>query len=246
MSFSTKLTEMYNLMLENNGSLEIVFSPKFKEYIESLSTKDFVEAVYVYGHEIRDEDIGMYDTHTNQLLSVVESTYKAKHEDVILKDNELLTIYNLGLTNIYLYFCKRSGLGQTIHDYDYGIIKNVNESVNFLKKATKLNSSTIDIAKGVYLYNSIKIFDYIFSVFENYKVFNDNKPIDLDSFYVFHDQLYNTEIWDELASQMKNKYGIKPTNNVEKTVSELALEEVKIKLQDTNTNDSTSNISKSE
>ena len=84
----------------------------------------------------------------------------------------------------------------------------INRSVEFLRKATKLTAETMDISKGIYTYHAIRTFEYIFDIFRNYIVDNDNKPIDLDSFYVFSDQLDSEELWLELARQMKVKYGL--------------------------------------
>ena len=52
----------------------------------------------------------------------------------------------------------------------------------------------------------MRTLEYIFSVFLNYNVDNNNIPVDLDSVYVFIDQLDNDNIWYELARQMKLKY----------------------------------------
>ena len=83
MSFSQKLTDMYNLLQQTNGSLEIVNSKIFKDYIESLNPKDFAEAVFVYGSEVRDEEAGTIDNYVLALISTVEDLYKNKHKEEI-------------------------------------------------------------------------------------------------------------------------------------------------------------------
>ena len=95
MSFSQKLTDMYNLLQQTNGSLEIVNSNIFKDYIESLNPKDFAEAVFVYGSEIRDEDAGTVDNYVSALISIIEDLYKNKHKEEIENDLKLFSIYNI-------------------------------------------------------------------------------------------------------------------------------------------------------
>ena len=107
MSFSQKLTDMYNLLQQTNGSLEIVNSNIFKDYIESLSSRDFAEAVFVYGSEVRDEDAGTIDSYVSSLISTAEDLYKNKHKEEIENDLKSFSIYNIGLANMCLYFCER-------------------------------------------------------------------------------------------------------------------------------------------
>lgn len=227
MSFSNRLTELYEIMQQSQGSLSFVGTEEFKKYLTDMTAKDFVESIFVYGYEIRDESPGEYNTYVLQFLDVINEIYQEHFKNEVEADNKLKVILNIGLINMYLYFCKRSGLGQTVNIIDDGIIKNVNQSVDFLKRATILANQTIDISTGIYTYHVIRAFDYIFSVFDNYRVDNNNIPIDLDSFYVFSDQLAeDSTLWLELVSQIKNKYGLKPgaINPDSRALSELALE----------------------
>lgn len=205
MSFSQKLTDMYNLLQQTNGSLEIVNSNIFKDYIESLSPKDFAEAVFVYGSEVRDEEAGTIDNYVLALISTVEDLYKNKHKEEIENDLKLFSIYNIGLANMCLYFCERVGFKNDIV-LTSGRILDINKSIFYLRKSLSLMEKTIDAAPGLYLHQCMRTLEYIFSVFLNYNVDNNNIPVDLDSVYVFIDQLDNDDIWYELARQMKSKY----------------------------------------
>lgn len=224
MSFSSQLTDLYHILKNSNGSLDHVYTKDFEVYLQSLTLEKFVESVFVYGTEVRDEDLGTMDSEISKLISLVQNMYETKFKEDIDSDLKLKSIYNIGIINMYLYFCEREQIQpqtyQTEELKNY-IAKNnpdklnqiktldkvdINRSVDYLRKATNLASETIDIAKGIYFYHVMRIFDYIFSIFENYKVNNDNKPIDLDSFYVFSDQLDNNDLWNELARQIKLKY----------------------------------------
>ena len=196
---------MYNLLQQTNGSLEIVNSNIFKDYIESLGPKDFAEAVFVYGSEVRDEDAGTIDNYVLALISTVEDLYKNKHKEEIENDPKLFSIYNVGLANMCLYFCERVGFKNNI-TLTSGRILDINKSIFYLRKSLLLMEKTIDVAPGLYLHQCMRTLEYIFSVFLNYNVDNNNIPIDLDSVYVFIDQLDNDNIWYELARQMKLKY----------------------------------------
>lgn len=198
---------MYNLLQQTNGSLEIVNSNIFKDYIESLSPKDFAEAVFVYGSEIRDEDAGTVDNYVSALMSTIEDLYKNKHKEEIENDLKLFSIYNIGLANMCLYFCERVGFKNDI-SLTSGRILDINKSIFYLRKSLSLMEKTIDTAPGLYLHQCIRTLEYIFSVFLNYNVDNNNIPVDLDSVYVFIDQLDNDNIWQELARQMKFKYNL--------------------------------------
>lgn len=224
MSFSSQLTDLYHILKNSNGSLDLVYTKDFEVYLQSLTLEKFVESVFVYGSEVRDEDLGTMDSEISKLISLVQNMYETKFKEDIDSDLKLKSIYNIGIINMYLYFCEREQLqpqtyqAEELKNY---IAKNnpdklnqiktldkvdINRSVDYLRKATNLASETIDIAKGIYFYHVMRIFDYIFSIFENYKVSNDNKPIDLDSFYVFSDQLDSNDLWNELARQIKLKY----------------------------------------
>lgn len=224
MSFSNQLTEMYHLLKNSGDSLEFIYTSDFTNYLQNLNTQEFVNSVFVYGFEIRDETLGTIDSEALKLLEIVSSVYLT-HEDALKADDQLMSIYNIGILNIYLYFCERRALvSQPINPELYNYTANsdsavspvnntlsvadidINRSVNFLRLATKLASDNMHLAKGIYLYHTMRIFDYIYSVFDNYKVDNDNKPIDLDSFYVFSDQADSMELWNELARQIKAKY----------------------------------------
>lgn len=224
MSFSSQLTDLYHILKNSNGSLDHVYTKDFEVYLQSLTLEKFVESVFVYGTEVRDETLGTIDSEISKLISLVQNIYETKFKEDIDSDTKLKSIYNIGIINMFLYFCEREQIQpqsyQTEELKNY-IAKNnpdklnqiktldkvdINRSVDYLRKATSLASETIDIAKGIYFYHVMRIFDYIFSIFENYKVDNDNKPIDLDSFYVFSDQLESNELWNELARQIKLKY----------------------------------------
>ena len=157
----------------------------------------------------------------NKIENNFGETIEEKFKEDIQNDNEGKVKINIGLINIYLYFCQREPLkispslsisGDFIpptYKTFSNIKADIDLSVGYLQKAVQLATETIDIAEGIYLYNTIRLFEYIFSVFEYYKVDNDNVPIDLDSFYVFNDQLDNDEFWNELTRQIKIKYDIK-------------------------------------
>lgn len=217
MSFSNQLTELYHILKNSNGSLDHVYTKDFEVYLQSLTLEKFVDSVFVYGTEVRDESLGTIDSEISKLISLLQNIYETKFKEEIDSNNKLKSIYNLGIINMYLYFCEREQIQpqniQTEALKEYISRNNptkldqiktldkvdINRSVDYLRKATSLASETIDIATGIYLYHFMRIFDYIFSIFENYKVDNDNKPIDLDSFYVFSDQLESNELWNELA-----------------------------------------------
>lgn len=225
MSFSGQLTDLYHLLKNSNGSLDHVYTKEFETYVRSLTVEKFVDSVFVYGIELRDELLGSIDSEVLALIFLINTIYEDTFKDSIGSSDKLQTIYNIGTINMYLYFCEREKL-TTSALYDNkelisyvektepnllnadNITENldINRSVDYLRRATKLASETLDISKGIYFYHVIRIFEYIFSIFENYKVDNDNKPIDLDSFYVFSDQLEDVSLWNELARQIKIKH----------------------------------------
>ena len=235
-TFSQKLTDLYYLFDKYNRGLDPIYENNFKEYLVSQSTaEDLVKCIYTFGFEIRDLPLGMYEDHVETLLTLISEQYE-KFKEEIESDTKLKTIYNIGLINCYLYFCKQkdtltpntlaseSGLDvNRINKAYFNIadntvetsptlvdqIKSVNQSISYLKKALSLTSSTLDISNGIYTYHLIRIFEYIFSVFEFYKVENNDVPIDLDSFYVFSDQLdENSTLWVELEKQIKSKHNL--------------------------------------
>lgn len=220
---SKSLTEMFHLLNQNDFSLDYIFKPDFMEYLLNLDAPNFVSNVFVYGFEIRDADQGELVNECSQLIETIEECYEHKFKEEVEANDYLLTQYNLGLINIYLYFCQREqpltgkpSINTDLYVSDYVEVKdttendpsktaNINQAINYLKKATKLADTTINIAKGIYLYHTIRVFNYIFEVFMNYSVDNNNKPIDLDSFYVFSDALDSDVLWLELMRQNKNK-----------------------------------------
>ena len=224
MSFSSQLTELYHILKRSDGSLDHVYTKEFETYLRSLTPEKFVESIFVYGTELRDELLGTIDSEVLALIALVQNIRNSSFKEDIDSSLELQTKFNIGSINMYLYFCEREVLKTTtykqellkyVESVDNTLLENsskslnnldVNRSVDFLRKATKLASETMDIAKGIYLYHVIRIFEYIFSIFENYRVDNNDKPIDLDSFYVFSDQLDSNELWNELARQIKVKY----------------------------------------
>lgn len=229
MSFSKQLTDLYHLLKNSGDSLEYVYSKDFENYLMDLNVQQFVDSIFVYGYEVRDDLLGTIDSEILKLLELLDKVYNSKFKTEIESSDKLRTIYNLGIINIYLYFCERKELITDSVDYNDSLklylaekepnlllpegtnsIKTVdiNRSVDFLRKATKLTAETMDISKGIYTYHVIRTFEYIFDIFRNYIVDNDDKPIDLDSFYVFSDQLDSEELWLELARQMKVKYGL--------------------------------------
>lgn len=224
MSFSSQLTDLYHILKNSNGSLDHVYTKDFEVYLQSLTLEKFIDSVFVYGTEVRDETLGTMDSEISKLINLIQNIYETKFKEDIDSDDKLKSIYNIGIINMYLYFCERDQIQP--HSYQTEELKNyiaknnpskldqiktldkvdINRSVDYLRKATSLASETIDIAKGIYFYHVMRIFDYIFSIFENYRVDNDNKPIDLDSFYIFSDQLDSNDLWNELARQIKLKY----------------------------------------
>lgn len=229
MSFSKQLTDLYHLIKNSGDSLEYVYSKDFENYLMDLNVQQFVDSIFVYGYEVRDDLLGTIDSEILKLLELLDKVYNSKFKTEIESSDKLRTIYNLGIINIYLYFCEREELITDSVDYNDSLklylaekepnlllpegtnsIKTVdiNRSVDFLRKATKLTAETMDISKGIYTYHVIRTFEYIFDIFRNYIVDNDDKPIDLDSFYVFSDQLDSEELWLELARQMKVKSGL--------------------------------------
>lgn len=211
MSFSNQLTELYQLLKRSNDSLDYIYTEDFSDYLGNLTVQQFVNSVFVYGFEVRDELTGSMDSEMLKLLELLAEKYNNVFKEQIEADDTLQSIYNIGITNIYLYFCKREDLATSENpllggDQAQAKILDINRSVDFLRQATKLASATLDISKGIYHYHVIRIFEYIFSIFEFYKVDNNDKPIDLDSFYVFSDQLNSSELWVELARQIKVKY----------------------------------------
>lgn len=57
------------------------------------------------------------------------------------------------------------------------------DNVRFRRQVVpeSLMEKTIDTAPGLYLHQCIRTLEYIFSVFLNYNVDNNNIPVDLDS-----------------------------------------------------------------
>lgn len=235
-TFSQKLTDLYYLFDKYNRGLDPIYDNNFKEYLASQTTaEDLVKCIYTFGFEIRDLPLNQYEDHVETLLTLIEEQY-ILHSEEIENDLKLKTIYNIGLINCYLYFCKqKDNLTSSVLREDTSIdvnklntayfdiapvatdtiptltdqIKSVNQSIGYLKKALNLCSETIDFSTGIYTYHLIRMFEYIFSVFDFYKVENNDVPIDLDSFYVFSDQLDdNSTLWLELEKQIKSKHDL--------------------------------------
>ena len=218
MSFLSKLTDLYYYIKNSNQSLDFLYSSGFKDYLYS-SAKDFVEIVYVCGFEVRDEEHNTIDKPLKYFIDLALEGRKKFNEE-IENNRQFLMKYNIGLINCYLHFCQREPLELTPSirfnsiennpievESKPNVLIDIDSSVDYLRQACMLADETISLAKGVYLYEAYRTWDYIFSIFQNYKVDNDNIPPDLDSFYVFQDSFYDKDIWEELKKQMKVKYG---------------------------------------
>ena len=235
MTFSQKLTDMYYIFEKYTKGLDPVYDDKFKNYLaEQPSALDFVKCIFMLGYEIRDLPLNSFEDQVEHLIKLIE-TISVSFLEEIDSDNNLKTIYNIGLINLYLYFCKQSSIAAeeatpvtsidtsllTEEFFEFktpeiqankkvvNTLKNVNQSVSYLQKALILSTDTLDIAKGIYMYHVMKSLDYITSAFQYYKVDNNNIPIDLDSFYIFSDQLdLESPLWIELEKQIKTKYDL--------------------------------------
>lgn len=236
-TFSQKLTDIYYLFDKYTRNLDPIYDTKFKEYLnQQPSVLDFVKTVFTLGFEVRDLPLDEFEDDVENLLTLIT---KAAINFDIEADPLHKTIYNIGIINCYLYFCLQrdayiTGVAEAkprvqvntlntdtfelvlpettiLEDSPHAInqVKNIKQSVEYLRKALKLASETLEISTGIYTYHLYRIFDYIFSVFEYYKVENNNLPVDLDSFYVFSDQLEDdSPLWLELEKQIKSKYNI--------------------------------------
>lgn len=211
MTISQKLTDLYTLInMKTEDPYSIVEDPVFRNYLDTSTASDFCDTVIVYGFEVRDLEFGVYDKYVVTLKSIFEEFAENKFKEDLESNEELQTKYRLGMANLLLSFCKRSGLAETLVDLEEGDveIKDVEFSVNCLREAIVLLEKNMDTAKGILLYQTIKTLDYAWDVLNNYRVDNDNKPIDLDSAYVFQDQLPNGDLWEELIFQMRKKYNL--------------------------------------
>lgn len=211
MTISQKLTDLYTLInMKTEDPYSIVEDPVFRNYLDTSTASDFCDTVIVYGFEVRDLEFGVYDKYVVTLKSIFEEFAENKFKEDLESNEELQTKYRLGMSNLLLSFCKRSGLAETSVDLEEGDveIKDVEFSVNCLREAIVLLEKNMNTAKGILLYQTIKTLDYAWDVLNNYRVDNDNKPIDLDSAYVFQDQLPNGDLWEELIFQMRKKYNL--------------------------------------
>lgn len=234
MTISQKLTDIYYLFDKYQRDFDPIYEDSFKNYLlDQATAEDFVKCIFTIGHEVRDQPLNSFEDHVEHLLNIIQEVSEKYKED-INNDSVLQSIYNLGIINIYLYFCKQSELSaaptsslsidpnlltneffefkkapSTVQNRSLNTLKNVKQSVSYLKKALILASETLDISTGIYNYHTIRCLNYIYSAFEYYKVENNNIPVDLDSFYVFSDQLTdNSPLWTELEKQIKNKYNL--------------------------------------
>ena len=234
MTISQKLTDIYYIFERDSRGLDPVYDDNFKNYLgDQGSALQFAKCVFMIGYEVRDQPLNAFEDHIEHLIKLVETTAVPYLEE-IAADDKIQSIYNLGLINMYLYFCKSSDISEqttstpsidtSLLNEEYfefkeqpkqtskrtlNELKNVNQSVTYLKKALILSSNTLDISKGIYTYHTLKCLDYINAAFEYYKVDNNDVPIDLDSFYVFTDQLEDdSPLWIELEKQIKVKYGL--------------------------------------
>lgn len=207
-----KLTDLYYFIKKANGDPSSLLEKEyFLSYITNCSTKDFCEAVFCYGMELRDfED---YSNVLIQFINILNVEFEKRKEEILANPN-LHSMYNIGLANLRFYFCKRTGFNITSlqleeEDFSDDSQFNVELSVLYLRESLRLLSAIINKAQGLMFYQAIKSLDYAWNILDNYRVNNGDIPIDLDSAYVFLDQLDNDEIWIELIKQMKSKYNLK-------------------------------------
>lgn len=207
MSISGRLTDLYHLAVPVEGSASVVDLDEFQQYLERLDEKGLAEFAFMAGNEVRDLEFGSVDGYINKLL-VKLLALEPQWEDA---NNKCL--YQLGIANLHLYYCKRSGYNNPVilETEDQNLpMKSVKTSLNHLREALRMLSILMDEAKGLVLYQTIKALDYAFDVLYNYRVDNGNKPVDLDSSYIYIDQLGigDNDLWDELEAQMKKAYGL--------------------------------------
>ena len=118
MSFSKQLTDLYHLLKNSGDSLEYVYSKDFENYLMDLNVQQFVDSIFVYGYEVRDDLLGTIDSEVLKLLELLDKVYTTKFKTEIESSDKLRTIYNLGIINIYLYFCEREELVTDAVDYN--------------------------------------------------------------------------------------------------------------------------------
>lgn len=207
MNYSNELTELYHLMSRNkdqdvtvNGAMEAWLAPKLPS--------DFCNAVFVLGIELRDEDNIDYAT-VKRLIGIVERLYKEKE----VTTDKLHIKYKLGLANMHLNPC-------TIDELTPEMMPILEDIVFNLKKCLIILDEIQPLAKGIMSYYVDQCFDYVFAALDKVRVDNNNLPIDLDSAYVFSDQLDSDDLWHELIRQIKAK-GISPTTDITQEVTEL-------------------------
>lgn len=221
-SFSEKLTDLYYIFDKYEKGTEPVHSDKFSNYLKDQpSFRDFAKLVFVLGFETRDLGMGQHDDDIQKLISMIEDIKKERLETLTTEEitKEDITILDIGLCNLYLYFCQsEEHVEPTKTDIILNakdpvnnaiepkvIITDIKQSVDYLRKAFILAHKASGCS-GIYQYHINRLFDYMFTVFSNYKVTNDNKPIDVDSFYVFSDQIEeDSRLWGELEKQMTMK-----------------------------------------
>lgn len=208
---TNKLTDLYYLLqINKDDPYSVVFQDSFRNYLLDQTPRDFCLSVMVYGFEVRDIEFKTYERYVLGLESVVSEVYNTKFKNTIDFDEELFPIYAIGMANLYMFFCKRTGYNTTNLglDEDNATMISLAQSIDYIRKAMMLLDDAMNMAKGLYLYQTIKSLDYLWSVLENYKVENNNIPPDLDSSYIWVDQVPDGELWDELVVQMRKKYQI--------------------------------------
>lgn len=207
-----RLTDLFHLLKKvGDDPSKLLESEAFTSYVRDLDNKSFSEAVFCFGFEVRD--LEGYNSYVSELISLLKSEFDKRKED-IGKDLDSLVMYHIGMANLNFYFCKRTGFNTTIvtldeEEYSDDSFFDIKHSVACLREAITLLSEVLSHANGLLLYQAHRSLDYAWSILENYKVSNSNNPPDLDSSFVWTDQLYRDELWSELVSQMRTKYGLK-------------------------------------
>lgn len=209
MAISQRLTDYWHFLQEANYDPSFISNPKFLDYLKDLDTLSFCEYVLMVGFELRDVEFGSLDGPLEEVIDLFEK-HKIERESEFTED--IYTVmYNLGLANLHMYFCKRSGFNITSVDLDHddALTIPIKDSIEHLKQSLILLSEALDLSKGLFHYQVIQCLDYAWAILDNYKVNNDNKPIDLDSSYIWLDQLPDGYLWEELSDQMRKKYNLR-------------------------------------
>lgn len=200
MSFLTELEQLSTIFFKAGFEQGITL---YADHLKSLSNERFADAVLTLGQEVRDMPYGQNTEFINELLDFVEGETTRRE----LQDDPLTDI---GLASMHMHFCVRTGLQSNLEHWNEEKLKEFREELD-------IPSLLVHLRKAMYYLTDIRTdgsfkirilldraIDYMYEAILNIRV-EDSMP-DIDSVYVFLDQIDNDEFWEMVEDQLYTAY----------------------------------------